>query len=99
MNVVKTFTAVAIVAGLSRWTTAVAADDFILRVESRPGSYCHLKFPSIEEATLFTDKPVLQEPGSAEIVDYYGPCAHDPLGKDEVQAQRRHRSMLAGYEL
>jgi len=23
-----------------------------------------------------------------DIIDFYGPCNHDPLGKDEIQSQR-----------
>jgi hypothetical protein len=52
------------------------------------GTYCHLKFPAITESTLFTDRPQLEDPGSANSVDYYGVCDHDPLGSDEIQSQR-----------
>jgi hypothetical protein len=51
------------------------------------GSYCHMKFPAIRERTLGTAQPVLKEADSGDIIDFYGPCSHDPLGKDEVQAQ------------
>lgn len=52
------------------------------------GSYCHMKYPAIREQTLGTAHPVLKEAESGDIIDFYGPCNHDPLGKDEVQAQR-----------
>jgi hypothetical protein len=57
-------------------------------------SYCHLKFPAIEEKTLGTPHPVLKDPGSGDIIDFYGPCHHDPLGEDEIRAQllqQQHR--------
>lgn len=55
-------------------------------------NYCHLKFPAIREETLSGDRPVLQDAKSGEIIDFYGPCSFDPLGKDAVQGQRRQRS-------
>ena len=62
-------------------TTVVSKDAFI------DGSYCHMKFPAIRERTLGTAQPVLKEAESGDIIDFYGPCSHDPLGKDEVRAQ------------
>ena len=48
---------------------------------------CRLKFPAIREQTLGTAHPVLKETDSGDIIDFYGPCSHDPLGKDEIQSQ------------
>jgi len=56
---------------------------------NREGSYCHLRFPAIQGRTLGTDKPQLKPATSADIIDFYGPCDHDPLGKDEIQSQIR----------
>ena len=56
---------------------------------NREGSYCHLRFPAIQGRTLGTDKPQLKPTTSADIIDFYGPCDHDPLGKDEIQSQIR----------
>jgi len=50
------------------------------------GSYCHTKFESIREETLASSRPVLKD--SDDFVDFYGLCNHDPLGKDEIQAQK-----------
>lgn len=52
------------------------------------GNYCHLQFPAIRPSTLDTDHPQLKSPNTGDIIDYYGPCDHDPLGKDEVLSQR-----------
>jgi hypothetical protein len=30
----------------------------------------------------------MKDPKEGDIVDYYGSCDHDPLGKDEVLRQR-----------
>ena len=50
------------------------------------GSYCHAKFESIREDTLASSQPVLKD--TDDIVDFYGPCDHSPLGKEEIQAQK-----------
>jgi hypothetical protein len=52
------------------------------------GDYCHTKFESIQEITLGQTRPALNDEGSADIVDFYGPCDHDPLGKDEIREQK-----------
>jgi hypothetical protein len=54
------------------------------------GSYCHMKFPAILERTLGTPQPVLKDASSGDIIDFYGPCSHDPLGEDEVHEQLIH---------
>ena len=62
------------------------------------GSYCHVKFETIRDETLASSRPVLKDVD--DIVDFYGPCDHDPLGKEEIQAQKieaQHR-FAADYE-
>jgi hypothetical protein len=54
---------------------------------NRDGTFCHLRFPAIRGRTLGTDQPRLRPATSGDIIDYYGPCDHDPLGKEEVQSQ------------
>jgi hypothetical protein len=34
---------------------------------------------------------VLKDPSEGDIIDFYGPCDHDPLGKDEVHRQKADR--------
>ena len=55
----------------------------------RDGSYCHMRFPAIIPRTLTSDKPQLRPPTSEDIIDFYGPCDTDPLGKDQINAQKR----------
>lgn len=67
----------------------LGADGFLLKVPVESGDYCHLKFPAIDPNTLGSRHPRLENRGAADIIDYYGSCDHDPLGKDEVQTQIR----------
>jgi hypothetical protein len=67
-----------------------AADNGVISTtEANEESYCHLKFPAIEPSTLGTDHPQLEDPNTGDIIDYYGPCDHDPLGKAEVESQEQ----------
>jgi hypothetical protein len=74
-----------------------AAEGIISKVPDSSGQFCNLKFPAIKEDTLTWNRPVLKDPSEGDIVDFYGPCDHDPLGKAEVQRQKgdiqrdRHR--------
>jgi hypothetical protein len=56
-------------------------------IPGAPVGYCHMKFPAIDEKTLGTDEPRLERPDSGNVIDFYGPCGHDPLGAEEVQRQ------------
>jgi hypothetical protein len=83
------FTAVSFAATLLiHASSGSAAERMILKVPDESGQYCHLKFPAITRDSLFTDRPVLKDPSEGDIIDFYGPCDHDPLGKAEVQRQR-----------
>ena len=55
---------------------------------NKEATFCHLRFPAVVTKTLGTDKPQLKPATSGDIIDYYGPCDHDPLGKDEIASQR-----------
>jgi hypothetical protein len=68
-----------------------AAEGVISNTVLVPGSYCHLTFPAIREDTLSSDRPVLKDPSSGDIIDFYGSCDTDPLGEDQVQQQRLER--------
>jgi hypothetical protein len=65
-----------------------ADESVISKVPDSTGKFCHLKFPAIKEETLYWDRPVLKDPSQSDIIDFYGPCSHDPLGKEEVRRQR-----------
>ncbi len=76
--------------GIARaWAVEGVVSKDVVEAEELEGesSYCHLKFPAIERSSLGSDHPVLQSADTGDMVDYYGPCDHDPLGKEEVQKQ------------
>ena len=70
--------------GLS--AVAVGAENVLSKDALTDGSYCHMKFESIRENTLASSQPVLKD--TDDIIDFYGPCNHDPLGKEEIQSQK-----------
>ena len=62
-------------------------------IDREGDDYCHLQFPAIEPGTLASSEPRLKDWSSDDIVDYYGACDYDPVGKDEVftQVQREQK--------
>lgn len=89
MKTIRTLlTSLVLVGTLGISTTPLwAAEGVISKVQMSGTNYCHLKFPAIREETLSWDRPVLKDASSGDIVDFYGSCDHDPLGKEEVRAQ------------
>ena len=79
-------------------SSADAAASVVSKDAFTEGSYCHMKFPAIREQTLGTAQPVLKEADSGDIIDFYGPCSHDPLGKDEIQSQIRQLQHRRGRD-
>ena len=65
-----------------------------LSIPAETTSYCHIKFPPISEDSLFSGNPVLNE-SAGNSIDFYGSCDRDPLGRDEIRAQRELR--MRGY--
>jgi len=45
--------------------------------------------PTIQGRTFGSDNPQLKPPTAGDIIDYYGPCDHNPLGKEEIESQTR----------
>jgi len=88
MKTMKSVLAVLFLAGAMGSTIATAGAEGVISKDAlTEGSYCHLKFPAINEASLSTKHPFLKSPDFGDIIDFYGPCGHDPLGKDEINAQ------------
>ena len=73
------------------------AEGIIFKQADPSGTYCHLQFPRIREETLNWERPVLKDPSEGDIVDYYGPCDYDPLGKAEIYRQKLDRYRERGY--
>ncbi|MBI2359410.1 MAG: hypothetical protein HYV04_11020 [Deltaproteobacteria bacterium] len=78
--------------------SGAAAETILYRAQFGDANYCHLKFPAIEESTLFTNQPVLKDSGTSDIIDFYGSCDHDPVGMAEVARQTYdyHRAQFGG---
>ena len=68
--------------------TATGADGILSKDQLTRGSYCHEKFPAIRQSTLDDNNPTLKDSSTGDVIDFYGPCDENPVGKDQVQAQR-----------
>ena len=92
MNNIKSLMSVVFLTGAvglsvaSAGAEAVISKDVISKDVLADGSYCHTKFESIREDTLASSQPVLKD--ADDIIDFYGACNHDPLGKEEIQSQK-----------
>jgi hypothetical protein len=64
------------------------AESVVSRVSIPESKYCRLRFPAIREETLSWARPVLKDPSDGDIIDFYGPCDYDPVGKEEVARQK-----------
>lgn len=67
------------------------AEGVISKVQLPGTNYCHLKFPAVRRNSLNSGRPVLSDPSSGDIVSYYGPCDYNPLGSEQIRAQRDDR--------
>ena len=77
--------------------TAFAADGVVEKDPFVAGSYCHQKFQAMEGQSLDTNEPVLKNPISEDIIDFYGVCNESPVGQDQVQQQKlelQHRFVI-----
>ena len=87
MNNIKSLMSVVFLTGaLGLRAVSAGAESVISQDFLTDGSYCHTKFESIREETLASSQPVLKD--ADDIVDFYGACNHDSLGKEEIQSQK-----------
>ena len=84
LRLVNFFAGVFLLYGSFVW----AGEAVISRVLDPSGSFCHLRFPAIREDTLLWDQPMLKDGSEGDIIDVYGPCDYDPLGRDSILRQR-----------
>ena len=91
MKKVKSLLLAAVLTAAFGYTTAEvwAKDGVMNSTKAGETSYCHMHFPAMVESTLSSDRPVLQDPSSGEIIHFYGSCDYDPHGKDAIQTQKR----------
>ena len=90
MKGIRAFLSVLFLGGTLGLSNAPAwGEDALVKVSADPqGNYCRMKFPAIREDTLNWARPVLKDASSKDVIDFYGPCNHDPLGREEIEAQR-----------
>ena len=87
MNNIKSLMSVVfLTGGLGLNMASAGAEAVISKDVLANDNYCHTKFESIREDTLASSQPVLKD--ADDIVDFYGACNHDPLGKEEIQSQK-----------
>jgi hypothetical protein len=87
MKIATSFLAALLFTGtLGALNNAIAEDGILSEDQLAGTSYCHEKFPAIAHHTLGNDQPELSSKG--DVIDFYGPCSENPLGKDQVQTQR-----------
>ncbi len=77
------------VVAADHFASGTKSDGVVTKTPLTADSYCHLKFPAVRPSTVGTDHPQLKSPETGDIVDFYGPCNHDPEGKDEVLSQKQ----------
>ena len=89
MKIATTFLAALLFTGtLGTLNTAIAEDGILSKDQLTTDSYCHVKFPAISESTLGDDQPTLKDSSTGDVIDFYGPCDENPVGTDQVQAQK-----------
>jgi hypothetical protein len=72
---------------LGALNNAIAEDGILSKDQLTAGSYCHEKFPAIRPSTLDDGQPALKDSNTGDVIDFYGPCNENPVGKDQVHEQ------------
>ena len=89
MKIATSFLAALLLAsGIGASSTFAAGTGVISNSTLTPATYCHLKFPAIREQTLSSDRPVLKDASTGDVIDFYGPCDTNPVGEDQIAAQK-----------
>ena len=88
MKIATSFLAALLLAGtLGALNNAVAQDGVLSEDQLAGTGYCHEKFPAIRQSTLGDDQPALKDSSTGDVIDFYGPCGENPVGKDQVRTQ------------
>jgi hypothetical protein len=89
MKLATSFLAALLLAGtLGAFNNAIAEDGVLSKDQLTSDPYCHEKFPAIRESTLDSNQPTLKDSNTGDVIDFYGPCDENPVGKDQVQEQK-----------
>jgi len=90
MKIATSFLAALLFTGtLGALNNAIAEDGILSKDEFAGTGYCHMTFPEIDQSTLGNDQPVLEDSSTGDgVVNFNGPCDENPLGQDQIQAQK-----------
>lgn len=89
MKIATSFLAAVLFTGtLGALNNAIAEDGILSKDQFTGTSYCHEKFPAIRQRTLGNDQPELKDSSTGDVIDFYGPCDENPVGQDQLQAQK-----------
>src|SRR5262249_44561795 len=80
--------AVLFTGALGAFNKAITEDGILSENQITRNIYCHEKFTAIRPSTLGDDQAQLKNSGTGDVIDFYGPCNENPVGKDQVQTQR-----------
>jgi hypothetical protein len=73
---------------LGALNNAIAEDGILSKDSLTSDPYCHEKFPAIRQSTLDSNQPTLKDSNTGDVIDFYGPCDENPVGKDQVHEQK-----------
>lgn len=88
MKALNSLLALMFLVGAAAIAMPAQAQDVLAKIRLGNSDYCHMKFPAIQEGTLSSDRHVLKDAGTGDIIDFYGPCSYDPDGEQAAWAQR-----------
>jgi len=80
--------AVLFTGALGAFNNAIAEDGIVSKDQLTGTSYCHEKLPAIRQSTLGDNQAQLKDSSTGDVIDFYGPCNENPVGKDQDQTQR-----------
>ena len=99
MKIATSFLAALLFTGtLGAFNNAMAEDGVLSKNQLTTASYCHEKFPAIRQSTLGNEDPTLKDSSTGDVIDFYGPCDENPLGKDQIQTQKLEDQLRLEHE-
>jgi len=99
MKIATSFLAALLFTGtLGAFNNAMAEDGILSKDQLTGSSYCHEKFPAMRQSTLGNDEPSLKDSSTGDVIDFYGPCDENPLGKDQIQTQKLEDQLRLEHE-
>ena len=99
MKIATSFLAALLFTGtLGAFNNAMAEDGILSKDQLTGSSYCHEKFPAMRQSTLGNDEPSLKDSSTGDVIDFYGSCDENPLGKDQIQTQKLEDQLRLEHE-